>query len=421
VGLFNRSIRPPDDITPNPNDPASVPPSTVGPDQLVHPGDPDGIVFDGEVGAFQSPPMILASQWSGWPADWWAPWGSGRASVLTDVAWACIDLNASVLSTMPPYLTRRSQGADAPDAGWLLNPDPDLYFGVEEFLKTLFWDYQAVGEAFVLATARYSTGWPARFHVVPPWAVQVEIDAGRRRYAIGQVDVTGDILHIRYQGSVDDARGHGPLEAGQARLAAAGVLVRYASGIATQGGIPASILTAQTELGPGGAERIRTQWMEARMSNLGAPAVLEGGLEWKATQMSPQEMALNDLLVTNEQAICRLLGVPPFLMGLPSGGDSLTYSTVAQLFDYHWRAGLRPKAAAVMSALSGWVLNREWRVELNRDEYVQPGPYERAQTAQLLNSIVDEQGNPALTVAEIRAAERLDNSVPTDVSSGVLR
>jgi hypothetical protein len=60
-------------------------------------------------------------------------------------------------------------------------------------------------------------------------------------------------------------------------------------------------------------------------------------------------------------------------------------------------------------------------VELNRDEYVQPGPYERAQTAQILNSIVDSRGNPALSVDEIREAERLDNTTPVDMAEGVLR
>jgi hypothetical protein len=101
----------------------------------------------------------------------------------------------------------------------------------------------------------------------------------------------------------------------------------------------------------------------------------------------------------------------------------MTYSNVTALFDYHWRASLRPKAQAVMSGLSGWVLPRGTRVELNRDEYVSPGPLERAQTAQILNSIVDKMGNPALTVDEIRQTERLDNSAPAagDLTAGVLQ
>jgi hypothetical protein len=97
--------------------------------------------------------------------------------------------------------------------------------------------------------------------------------------------------------------------------------------------------------------------------------------------------------------------VPPFLIGLPSGGDPMTYQNVAALFDYHWRAGLRPKAQTVMAALSGWLLPRGTSVELNRDAYVQPDPESRARTYQILANIEGPEG-PAMSVEEIRKAER---------------
>ena len=93
---------------------------------------------------------------------------------LTGTAWTCLDLNASVLSTMPPYLV---DAAPSLSADWLDNPQPETYTAWEEFAKQLFWDYQ-LGEAFVIATAYYATGWPARFHVVPPWSVEVEMVNG---------------------------------------------------------------------------------------------------------------------------------------------------------------------------------------------------------------------------------------------------
>jgi hypothetical protein len=75
-----------------------------------------------------------------------------------------------------------------------------------------------------------------------------------------------------------------------------------------------------------------------------------------------------------------------------------------------------------MSALSQWALPRGARVEVNRDAYIQPEPLQRAQTAQILAGIVDPvTGQQAMTVDEIRAAERLDNSTPTDISAGVLK
>ena len=162
--------------------------------------------------------------------------------------------------------------------------------------------------------------------------------------------------------------------------------------------------------------------MSARTSAIGEPAVLSGGVTWEAVQLNPEQMALTDLAKHNESRIAILLGVPPFLVGLPSGGDSMTYANVSSVFDYHWRAGLRPKAHTVMSALSGWLLPRGVRVEVNNDQYVQPGPYERAQTDQILAGIVDPAtGKQAKTVAEIRAEERFTGSVPLELAEGVLR
>jgi HK97 family phage portal protein len=420
VGLFTRAIRPPDPEIPNGNDPASVPPATVGPPSAV-PGDPSGVTVEASGPPGPPLPTIRPSAWSGWPADWATPnWGgSSSVSNLTDTAWACLDLNSSVLATMPPYLVNAARSLNA---DWLTNPNPDVYTSWEEFARQLFWDFQAIGEVFVVATAYYATDWPARFHVAPPWTVNVEMADGRRRYTIGGVDVSSRMLHIRYQSTVSDAHGHGPLEAGAGRLIAAEVLARYATSLAANGGVPPSLLEHPEELTPEQSSLLKAQWVQARMSAIGEPAVLSGGVTWKPTQVNPADMALLDLSTFNESRIAVLLGVPPHLVGLPSGGDSMTYANVSAIFDYHWRAGLRPKAQTVMSALSGFLLPRGTRVELNRDEYVQPGPYERAQTAQILHGIVDPAtGRSALSVAEIRDAERLNETSPTDLAAGVLR
>lgn len=381
---------------PNGNDPASVPPATVGGD-VARPGDAHGVeIIDEGPGALWPRSTITPSPWSGWPAEWSTPNWMGHLQTLTDTAWTCLDLNASLLATMPPYLVDAS--ATLPD-DWLTNPDPDKYASWEEFAKQLFWDYQ-LGEAFVLATAWYANGLPARFHVVEPWYVEVEMIGGRRRYHIGSIDVTGDILHIRYQGGASDAHGHGPLEAGSARLVAASVLTRYGTNIALSGGIPYAVLKHPDELDKVQAADLQNQWVQARISALGLPAVLSGGLTFETLQLSPTDMALLDLLQFNESRLAVLLRVPPFLVGLPSGGDSLTYNTVSMALDYHWRAGLRPEAQAVMAAMSSWLTPRGTRIEINRDAYVQPEPLVRAQTWEILIRI------GVLTAEQVRVIER---------------
>jgi HK97 family phage portal protein len=403
-------------MIPNENDPANVPPATVGPPAAT-PGDPSGVVLTGPNAPDWSPPKIIPSVWSGWPADWFPPFWSGQMPAqLTDTAWLCIDRNSSILANMPAYL---KDAAPSLQADWLNNPDPDVYGSWKGFCKSLFWDYQAVGEVFVLATARYSTGWPARFHVVPPWMVQIEILDGLRVYMIGGEDVSEDLLHIRYREQVGYAHGEGPLEAGGQRVLASQMLIQYATSLAAGGGIPTGVLQHPAELSPDQALQLKADWVAARASSIGEPAVLSGGIQWTPTQINPNDMALTALLDRQEGRICQLLGVPSELVGVPTSTDPMTYKNVAMWHDLHWKQGLKPKAGHVMAELSGWALPRGTSVELNADAYVAGEPLERAQTAQILAGIVDPvTGQQALTVQEIRDAEGLDSSTPS-ISSGV--
>jgi HK97 family phage portal protein len=345
------------------------------------------------------------------------PGAAERLEDLVDVAWWALDLNASVFASMPPYLVGASP--NLPDE-WLDNPDPDQYTSWATFAHSLMWDFQT-GEVFVLATARYSgplganTGWPARFHVVPPWMVDVEFGRdGRRHYSIGNADIPdGDMLHVRYRSTVDDARGHGPLEVGRLRLVAASVLLRYLVGFVEGGGVPSSVLEAEDELSEKQAQDLREQWISTRMSRLGLPAVLDAGVTWKATQVDPLSSALAELGGYTESKIAVALGVPPFLLGLPSGGDSMTYSNVSSVYDYHWRGGLRPKASRLMLALSQWLVPRGTVIEVNRDEYVKPGPLERAQT----EAIYLEHG--VLSIEEVRETERFGTASRTAGSTTI--
>ena len=374
-----RALRPPEPVTPNDNTPAEAAPGTVGPPD-VHPGDPNGLelIDEGPGTPRRGPPRAMP--WSGWPGEWATPsWQ--HLEGLVDTAWMCLDLNSSIIATMPPYATQDAGLVASPT--WLENPDPDHYTSWNEFAKQLWWDYQ-MGEAFVLCTARYANGYPARFHVVEPWLVTVDMVAGLRTYSIGSRNVDDDLLHIRYKSTTGQCRGVGPLDAGQSRMVAAGLLQRYASTVVSGGGVPNYAIKHPQELSEKQAAALQAQWWESRMSSLGMPAVLSGGVEIEVLQFSPADMALLDISRYTDSRIAVLLGVPPFLAGLPSGGDSMTYSNTVSLFDYHWRGGLKPKVEPVVNALSQWALPRGTEVEVNRDEYVRPGPLERAQTWQIL-------------------------------------
>jgi HK97 family phage portal protein len=387
--------------TPNAN-----PPSSVGPPGY-EPGDPNGVEFEPAPGGVNTRfAHILPSPWSGWPAEWATPAFNQAAGPLVDTAWACLDLNASILSAMPVYRTRSGKVIDP--ATWMTNPDPTIYESWAEFAKQLFWDFQ-MGEAFVLPMAATADDRPHNFRVIPPWLVNVEMEKGRRVYNIGALDVTGDILHIRYKSTTDSARGIGPLEAGGPRAVAAGLLVKLVGSIAEQGGLPPYFLTTEQRLTRDQARDQLDEYVDSRIRNSGRPALLSFGVKPSTLTTSVKDMTLLELGQWTESRIAVLLGVPPFLVGLPSGGDSMTYSNVTSLFEFHHRSSLNPKAVHVMSALSGWALPRGQQAELNRDEYTRPPLAERAEAYSKLAAIPG-----VLSAPEIRTMERLRGEVGED-------
>lgn len=353
-------------------------------------------------------PWIAPSPWSGYPADWGTPgWavaggrGSGGAmSRVVDAAWAAIDLNSSVLSSMPIYRLR--EGVVTEPALWMTNPDPTVYASWQEFAKQLFWDYH-LGEAFVLPMASNSAGRPTNFRVIPPWLVNVEMRGGTREYRLGNSDVTGEILHIRYASTTDSARGIGPLDVAGARQVAIRLLQRYADSLAETGGTPMYWLGLQRNITESEGKDLLDRWIESRAKYAGHPAIVSGGATLNQTKsMNAEDVALLELTHFNEARIAVLLGVPPFLLGLASAsGGSITYSNVESLFDFHDRSSLRPKANAVMSALGLWALPSNESVELNRDDYTRPGLVDRARAYELLIR------NGVMTADEARAMERL--------------
>lgn len=426
-GRHSRSL-PPRDNPPNGVEPGyNPPPTTANPPHDFAPVSvgPDASEGFGNTHVMypSGAPPVEAQAWSGWPTGWQTPWTTvggaqwvGRFNALADLVFACLDLNSSVLSTMPPYIV--TGGIRQAPMPWLVNPEPLVYNAWTDFAKELFWSYQATGEAFILATARYADegltrGRPMRFMVVSPAYVDVDRVDGRVRYQIAGNDVSDDILHIKYASWPGDLRGHGPLEAAGARLLAAEVLTRYATDLAARGGIPWAVLKYPRRASRAQMQQMQADWLNARRSSLGAPAVLADGVELEVLSTNPKDMALSDMARFTDARICVLLGVPPFLMGLPSG-DSMTYSNVSSLFDYHWRAGLRPKATDVTANMSGWLLARGTDLELDRDEYVRPGELERAQTYDILVRI------GAMTPDEVRVHERIGGPLGTPPAAPVI-
>jgi HK97 family phage portal protein len=407
------SVGPPRDQPPNANPVVmNPPPTTANPPGdfnpvSVGPNSSEGFGNTYVAGA-GVPPM---SPWSGWPDGWQTPlWDTsdgtwGAWSRLADVVFDALDLNSRIIASLPPFIL--NDGDRQGGRPWLVNPEPLVYPSWAAFAKEMVWCLIGTGEVFVVATETYADGFPQRFMLVSPAFVQVDQVAGRTEYRVAGVPVDpAEILHIKYVSWPGDLRGHGPLEVAQARLLTVAALTKYATGMATSGALPPAVIKYPRRASRRQLALMQEDWLAARTSGWGLPAVLADGADITTLQPQLRDAALADLAAFSEARLATLLLVPPFLLALSTQSND-TYVNSTNIFDFHWRADLRPIAHALCEALSGWLLPRGWYVELDADDYIRPGFLQRAQGYQLMVSA------GILSPAEVRIRERFD-TVPGD-------
>ena len=215
----------PRNYPPNDNQP---PVGSVGPNVAPGFGDTHVMYPAGdqrpETSLMPTPPV---QAWQGWPTEWATPnWGDGvgigRAAAKVSVVFGAIDLNSSLLATMPPY--RVAHGEPAPLLPWMVNPQPEVYTGWIEAFKQVVASYMA-GEAFLWATSRYKDGVDGAPGTVRNWVmvnpdwVEIKMLGQLRRFYLLGEDVTEDVRCAAVMAPCRAwARGVGPAEALASRL-----------------------------------------------------------------------------------------------------------------------------------------------------------------------------------------------------------
>lgn len=397
--------------------PNGNPPSTVGAN-LTNPG--RNVMYPADR------PPVEAEAWDGWPVDWnpppygpeWSGYGAGRqmtAATRVSTAFTCVDLNSRQLGSFPVYGMKGDVPFVLPE--WSSSPEPALYESWAQFLQGAVNSLMLRGEIVTLVTGRYSSGQIARFITLNPDTVDVEFIDGRQVVSLaGEELPPEDVFVVRYQSIPGRLRGISPIEWAYQALVTAGALERQAAAMADRGGVPWSVLKGQANINAQQAAEAQARWVAASARRDGAPAVLGNGWDLETLTFSPKDMALLELAEASQRQICAAFGVPAYLVSVSMAGG-LTYANASSLFFQHWTSTLRPMANLICSAWSRWLLPRGQRLEMNPDRYVQPELQVRMQTWQQAFGIVDPAtGERVMSVAEIRAAERLAPLPGGDVS-----
>ena len=87
-------------------------------------------------------------------------------------------------------------------------------------------------------------------------------------------------------------------------------------------------------------------------ANAGRPLLLEGGLDWKAMSLTPNDMDFLEAKHAAAREIALAFGVPPMLLGIP--GDN-TYANFQEANRVFWRQTVLPLASRIGTSIAQWL------------------------------------------------------------------
>ncbi|VVE49579.1 phage portal protein [Pandoraea terrigena] len=249
-------------------------------------------------------------------------------AMKVSAVYACVALIAGAISTLPMQIYERTptgRAAVEHPYWWLLNeqPEPDVSAAV-------FWEYMVASRLFygdcfaeiVRPSFRSSSVSGLKAH--HPLRVFPFRDSHgdlwyRVQPLVGAEYVLNpaDIIHIPSLG-YDGIRSPSPITyAARQAVGTSIAAAEYSARFFSNGARPDFALTTDGNMTDEQARLLRATWGERHsgVANSHLPAILTGGLKVQELTMSPVDAQILETSKWDLEEICRILGVPPFMVG----------------------------------------------------------------------------------------------------------
>jgi HK97 family phage portal protein len=264
--------------------------------------------------------------------------------------WACVNLIAGSISTLPLAAYRRGDRDPLPDLPPLLR-QPSATMNLPEWLYAALQSLLLRGNCYGQIVDRAGAGLlPAQCELLAPDRVQVEAN-GRVIYRIdGQEVDPASIWHVRAYTSAGNVVGLSPIAHARQAVGLGMAAEKYGAKFFGQSAIPSGVLTTDHRIDSEQATNLKARWRAAHAGNRDI-AVLGDGAKFQAVTISPEEAQFLETTRANAATVCRYFGVQPELIGGESGG-SLTYANVEQRALDFLTFGVRPWLVRLEAAIS---------------------------------------------------------------------
>jgi HK97 family phage portal protein len=213
-------------------------------------------------------------------------------------------------------------------------------------------------------------------------------------YTMNEIDGSGPIRHLKLFNPLDDVFGMSPLQAAALSIDNWNQQGNWNLNLLQRGARPSGVLTApdgQT-LTPEQRNALKQDIQECYTgsTNAGKVMLLEGGMSWTDTQISPKDMDYTNAKSLTASDIATALGVPIQLLNIPG---AQTYANFEQAMIFFYQFVVIPWAKYTYKNFDKWLLpsfglkDHYFGLDLDQVEALEPlrkMKWDKAQNAQWL-------------------------------------
>ena len=305
------------------------------------------------------------------PSDWLSTaLGGGLTSsgeaVTTDIAmrqpavWACVRVIAEDVASLPVKLYQskgndeREELRDHPVSN-LLRMQPNAEMTPFTFIETMTSHVLLYGNAYA-EIERNGAGVPVALWPLLPERVAVRLLNGEVVYEYnpgGNATMLSSdkVIHLRGLGS-DGVVGYSPIAYARETVGMSRALEKSGGAFFANSSRPSGVLSHPGRLTEDAMRRLRQSWesLHTGAGNAGRAAILEEGMEWKATSVPHDDAQWLEARQFALQDIARIYRVPPHMIG------DLSHATFSNIESQ--------QIAYLQHTLMPWL--RRWEQELTR-------------------------------------------------------
>jgi HK97 family phage portal protein len=350
-------------------------------------------------------------------ADYQDTYSTGEGAVLgLSAAWACVNLLAGTIASLPLYVYRTRDGRRD------VAPDHPLYRVLHDSpnadqTSLDYWEFVAAclelkGNGFSEVDRRGDGSVIALGVPIPPDFVQVRRSGnGNLEYVVTkegkQRTVPQDrMLHIRGFGG-SPLGGLSTLAFGRSVFGSALAVERAASQTFRQGARSVGAFISDKQLNAEqmnqANERVADKYLEA--VSQGRPLILNNGFQWHALSINPDDAQMLESRGFSVEEVCRMFGVPPFMIGHTEKSTSWGTGLEQQTLGFQ-KFTLRRRLKRIEQALEKQLLTFRDRldgisIEFNLEGLLRADSKARADFYGKMTQI------GAMTINEVRGLENL--------------